>query len=82
LCQNAGNALQTACATQETAVILEKLNAYGAAAALLTGTGAVTYVIFTDAAAANAAAEELRNTFAPVFALAPEARGPHAVTCE
>ena len=82
LCQNAGNALQTACATQETAVILEKLNAHGAAAALLTGTGAVTYGIFTDAAAANVAAEELRNTFAPVFVLAPEARGPHAVTCE
>ena len=82
LCKNAGNALQTACATEETAVILEKLNAYGAAAALLTGTGAVTYGIFTDAAAANAAAEELRKAFAPVFVLAPETRGPHAVTCE
>ena len=38
--------------------------------------------IFTDAAAANAAAEELRQTFAPVFVLAPESRGPHAAACE
>ncbi len=79
LCKNAGNALQTACATGETETILEVLRRRGAAAALLTGTGAVTYGIFTDKAAAEAAAEELRKAFAPVFVLSPETRGPHAV---
>lgn len=79
LCRNAGNALQTACATDETETILEALRRHGAVTALLTGTGAVTYGIFTDPAAAEAAAKELRQSFAPVFVLAPEVRGPHAV---
>ncbi len=79
LCKNAGNALQTACATDETAAILQTLHVCGAHAALLTGTGAVTYGIFTDKTAAEAAAKELRRTFAPVFVLSPETRGPHAV---
>ncbi len=79
LCQNAGNALQTACATDETREILQTLCAHGAAAALLTGTGAVTYGIFTDCAAADAAAAELRSRFSPVFVLSPESRGPFAL---
>ena len=79
LCKNAGNALQTACATGETQSILDTLRAHGAAAALLTGTGAVTYGIFTDKTAAEAAADELRRSFAPVFVLEPENRGPFEV---
>lgn len=79
LCRNMGNALQAACATQETYDILETLTAGGAAAALLTGSGAVTYGLFTDAAAAEAAAQALRRRFAPVFVLQPESHGPFAV---
>lgn len=77
------NALQAACATAETEDILQTLRAHGAAAALLTGTGAVTYGLFpfdgaaaATAAAATAAANALRCRYASVFVLHPEPRGP------
>lgn len=78
LCAQAGNALQAACATDETRDILRRLQAAGALTALLTGTGAVTYGIFADLASANTTAAALKKHYAPVFVLRPEARGPFA----
>lgn len=79
LCLLAGNALQQACATLETEEILTVLQAEGALAALLTGTGAVTYGIFETRPAAEQAAARLAQRFSPVFCLQPEARGPFLV---
>ncbi len=81
LTAHAGNALQEACATGETAAILDVLRRHGAAAALLTGTGAVIYGIFTpqQADAAHAAAAALQPLARQVFLLQPESRGPFAV---
>lgn len=76
VCAQAGNALQAACATAETQEIVQALRAAGADAALLTGTGAVTYGIFTQEEAAKAAGLSLRRRFEPVFVLRPERRGP------
>ncbi len=81
VCRQAGNALQEACATEETHDILHTLQAAGALTALLTGSGAVTYGIFAPGQlqAAQAAAAALGQRYGQVFLLRPEARGPFAV---
>ena len=85
VCRAAGNALQQACATADTGTILRALRTAGAGAALLTGTGAVTYGIFAPQQRQQAAAvlETLRQDTAlavrGAWLLAPEARGPFAV---
>ena len=85
VCRAAGNALQQACATADTAVLLQALHAGGAATALLTGTGAVTYGIFAPQQRQQAAAvlEALRQDAAlavrGAWLLEPERRGPFAV---
>ena len=72
-----GNALQKASAGQDTDRICEILTGEGAKAALMTGSGAATYGIFTvSTAAARGAAALQKAGFDRVWILTPARTGP------
>lgn len=72
-----GNALQKASAGRDTERICRLLTGAGAKAALMTGSGAATYGVFTGSAAAQRGAAALRQAgFGQVWTLAPAAAGP------
>ena len=72
-----GNALQKASAGRDTERICRLLTGAGAKAALMTGSGAATYGVFTGSAAAQRGAAALQRAgFGQVWTLAPAAAGP------
>ena len=71
------NALQKASAGKDTETICRLLRDAGAGAALMTGSGAATYGIFTDEPTARAGLKALRRAgFGQVWLLRPVASGP------
>ncbi len=79
LCASAGNALEHCSAATQTAAIRARLDAAGALASLMTGSGAAVYGIFADEAAAQAAAASLRAEYRQVYLAAPDRGGARVV---
>lgn len=77
VCAAAGNALEAVGGAADTASIKAALQAAGAKAALMTGSGAAVYGIFAAAAEAEAAAAALRRRWPRVWVTAPARGGPH-----
>ena len=77
LCPCLGNALQRASAGRDTGRICRLLTGSGAKAALMTGSGAAVYGLFTGARAAQQGVTALRAAgFDRVWTLVPAATGP------
>lgn len=79
LCAQMKNALGFSSAGRDTAPICRILRENGAAAALMTGSGAAVFGVFEAEAAANAARSALAAAYPRAWVLAPEARGAHIV---
>lgn len=81
LCAAAGNALEECSGAAETPALKARLRELGAAASLMTGSGAAVYGVFETESAARAAAETLRRERpeAQVFCV-PPVRGGARVT--
>lgn len=79
LCAQMKNALGFSSAGRDTAPICRILRENGAAAALMTGSGAAVFGVFEAEAAANAARSALAAAYPRAWVLVPEARGAHIV---
>ena len=75
LCAAAGNALEACSGARETAAIRAALDAGGALASLMTGSGAAVFGIFDAEDRARAAAESLRARYKQVFLTRPDRGG-------
>lgn len=76
LCAAAGNALEHCSGAEETPAIRALLDAHGAAASLMTGSGAAVFGIFETEAPARAAADALRQHYRQVYLARPTRGGP------
>ncbi len=79
LCAQMKNALGFSSAGRDTAPICRILRENGAAAALMTGSGAAVFGVFEAEAAANAARSALAAAYPRAWVLIPEARGARIV---
>lgn len=79
LCAQMKNALGFSSAGRDTAPICRILRESGAAAALMTGSGAAVFGVFEAEAAANAARSALAAAYPRAWVLIPEARGARIV---
>ncbi len=77
ICASAGNALEECSGARDTAEIKDALYAHGASLAMMTGSGAAVFGMFTaaDSAKAQAAAEALRGTYSAVYLAKPAPHG-------
>ena len=75
LCLAAGNALQPCSGTEETGHICRLLRQEGAAAALMTGSGAAVFGIFEDETVAEQARRALGKEYRQVYLTAPDSFG-------
>ena len=76
------NALEHANGGGDTAAIRRVLDASGAAASMMTGSGAAVFGLFTAQQAAEAAADVLRKTGCSVFVATPVAHGATVVSMQ
>lgn len=79
LCAQMKNALSFSSAGRDTAPICKILRENGAAAALMTGSGAAVFGVFEKEAAATAARDALSAVYPRAWVLSPEPRGVRVV---
>lgn len=75
LCAAAGNALQPCSGTEETEEICAMLSARGAAAALMTGSGAAVFGVFESEETAQKAADAMKESYRQVYLTQPDPFG-------
>jgi len=79
VCRAAKNALEYCSGAQETAAIRALLDENGAAASLMTGSGAAVFGIFKEENAARGAAQALRGAYKRVYLAQPDRGGARIV---
>lgn len=77
VCAAAGNALEAVGSSPDTPAIKQALMESGAKTALMTGSGAAVFGLYSSLEEANQAAEQLRNTYRRVYVTAPLPSGPY-----
>ncbi len=79
LCETMGNALEYSSASPDTKPICEVLREYGALKAMMTGSGAAVFGVFTQEEAANCAKQALLQRWPQCWVVRPDARGARVV---
>ena len=79
LCRACGNALEECSGTVETPHIRSVLNTYGAAASMMTGSGAAVFGIFDNEEKARRAVEALRGEYKKVYLTRPDKGGARVI---
>lgn len=77
VCAAAGNALEAVGSSPDTPAIKQALMESGAKTALMTGSGAAVFGLYSSLDDANKAAEQLRQTYRRVYVTAPLPSGPY-----
>ncbi len=77
VCAAAGNALEAVGSSPDTPAIKQALMESGAKTALMTGSGAAVFGLYSSLEEANQAAEQLRKTYSRVYVTAPLPSGPY-----
>lgn len=77
VCAAAGNALEAVGSSPDTPAIKQSLMESGAKTALMTGSGAAVFGLYSSLEEANQAAEQLRKTYSRVYVTAPLPSGPY-----
>ncbi len=80
ICAAAGNALEECSGARDNEAIKTALKEYGAITALMTGSGAAVFGIFTDEASARSAADAVKAKWSQVYLAQPDKGGARVVS--